>query len=425
MTGEFADQSGLTATTGAFEKPFDFEKKARDDEWAKDFKPPGIRVHQYSRKGRNFEIWAGSLTDPATRTLFDRIQIFTSFFIEGGVPIKTDDMEWTLERWTIYFVFEIQPQTPTPSASPYVFAGFANTYRFASFQPSSSTNESQQVSLLSNFPDSQVCVEELPSRLRIAQFILLPPFQHQGHGSALYDTIYQRAMSDITIHELTVEDPNEEFDVLRDICDHRTLFPLFRSTNLKINTNPYPPDMKRRPHRLPTGKLVPLDSLDSIRLKTKIAPRQFARLTEMYLLSLIPESHRLAGNANLTKIHIQKHKLTDECDRAYYWWRMLVKQRVYKKNRDFMIQMDKEERWGKLEESLQGIELEYMLLLSRWDGWEDVEEENDDEEGEASITVLADRVVKKRKIVDEDEDEDSVDANGALELAPEAKKVKV
>ncbi|KAL9112601.1 MAG: hypothetical protein Q9227_003172 [Pyrenula ochraceoflavens] len=407
----------------AFTKPFDFELALRNEGFAKDFRPPGTCVHQYSRNDRNFEVWAGPLTDPTVRAFFDRIQIFTSFFIEGGTPIKTDDPEWTMQRWTIYFVFEVQAKASIPSASPYVFVGFANTYRFASFQPDSPSKTSQS-DAFAELPCRQVQITELPCRLRISQFILLPPFQHQGHGSALYDTIYQRAHSDSTIHELTVEDPNEEFDVLRDTCDHRTLFPLFQGKDLKINTQPYPPEMKRRPHRLPTRKLLPLEMLNSIRLSTKIAPRQFARLTEMYLLSLIPESQRLAGNANLTKIQIQKHKLADENDRAYYWWRMLVKQRVYKKNRDLMIQMDKEDRYGKLEESLQGIELEYMLLLSRWEGWEDADDIEEDEEEEAS-TSKVEHVVKKRKIVDDDEDEDMDGTNGASSLDPEPKRTKV
>ena len=45
------------------------------------------------------------MSDPDVRTLLDRMQIFVSFFIEAGTPIATDDFEWTLERWTVYFVW--------------------------------------------------------------------------------------------------------------------------------------------------------------------------------------------------------------------------------------------------------------------------------------------------------------------------------
>lgn len=76
-----------------------------EDKAAKDFKPPGKLVHCYVSRNRNFEIWAGSLADPEVRRLLDRAQIFVSLFIEAGTPLATDDPEWTLQRWTVYFVY--------------------------------------------------------------------------------------------------------------------------------------------------------------------------------------------------------------------------------------------------------------------------------------------------------------------------------
>lgn len=66
--------------------------------------PPGKCVHNYETRGREFEIWAGSLADSEVRRLLNRAQIFVSFFIEAGTPLETDDPEWTLERWTVYFM---------------------------------------------------------------------------------------------------------------------------------------------------------------------------------------------------------------------------------------------------------------------------------------------------------------------------------
>jgi histone acetyltransferase 1 len=86
-------------------KPFpEFKQSVLDDASAKDFKPPGKLVHSYTKNERNYEIWAGSLADPEVQALLDRIQIFVSLFIEAGTPIETHDFEWTLERWTVYFV---------------------------------------------------------------------------------------------------------------------------------------------------------------------------------------------------------------------------------------------------------------------------------------------------------------------------------
>jgi histone acetyltransferase 1 len=39
------------------------------------------------------------------RKLLDRVQVLVSLFIEAGTPLETDDPEWTLERWTVYFVW--------------------------------------------------------------------------------------------------------------------------------------------------------------------------------------------------------------------------------------------------------------------------------------------------------------------------------
>lgn len=33
------------------------------------------------------------------------MQVFISFFIEGGTPLELEDQEWTLARWRVYFVY--------------------------------------------------------------------------------------------------------------------------------------------------------------------------------------------------------------------------------------------------------------------------------------------------------------------------------
>lgn len=82
----------------------DYEKAVQDDSDAKDFTPPGKLVYSYQANARSYEIWAGSLADPAVRRILDRAQVLVSLFIEAGTPLATDDPEWTLERWTVYFV---------------------------------------------------------------------------------------------------------------------------------------------------------------------------------------------------------------------------------------------------------------------------------------------------------------------------------
>ena len=82
----------------------EYKNDIQNDADAKEFRPPGKLVHSYSSKGRKYEIWSGSLAEVDIRDLLNRAQIFVSFFIEAGTPIVTDDPEWTLERWKVYFV---------------------------------------------------------------------------------------------------------------------------------------------------------------------------------------------------------------------------------------------------------------------------------------------------------------------------------
>jgi histone acetyltransferase 1 len=81
----------------------EFENAVQEED-AKDFVPPGKVVHSYSLRGRNYEIYAASLVDPQVQLLLNRFQIMVSFYIEAGMPLTTDDPDWTLERWTVYFV---------------------------------------------------------------------------------------------------------------------------------------------------------------------------------------------------------------------------------------------------------------------------------------------------------------------------------
>ena len=290
-------------------KATDFENAVRNDSSAQDFEPPGKLVKTYSRKGRNFEIWSGSLLDGRVRDTIDRIQILLSFIIEAGTPLNTTDADWTMDRWTVYFVYEKGSKPSNPCLSPYSLVGYATTYRFYTFPPRYQTSlETRQDTTPPDIvlrSKEEISAAALPSRLRLSQLLILPPHQSSGHGSALYNAIYSNALADSTVREFTVEDPSEELDVLRDMNDWKILEPKFAAADIRINTSPFEPIRRRRSIRLPTLKLLSFDTLKSIRSSTKISPRQFARQLEMYLLSLIPFSHRAAGGTNLTKLLIQ------------------------------------------------------------------------------------------------------------------------
>ncbi|EAS34379.3 histone acetyltransferase type B catalytic subunit [Coccidioides immitis RS] len=400
-----------------------FEESLTKDKSAKDFKPPGEIVHTYTKGDRNYEVWAGCLADPDVQELLERIQIFASLFIEGGTPIEINDPEWTLERWMVYFVYEKLPEPPTPDASIYSFVGYGTTYKWYFYSP---TSEKCKVSN-GPFPyETVINLAELPSRLRISQFLILKPHQLSGHGTQLYQTIHRASLKDPTVYELTVEDPNEAFDSLRDTNDYHLLQPVFRHHNVTINANPYPATQSgRAQHRLvPTSRLIPVETLRDIRTKYKIAPTQFAHLVEMYLLSLIPMSHRGSHNVNLPRLRILKSRAPDEHDRRYYWWRMLVKQRLFKRHRDMLIQIDQAERVQKLEETLHNVEEGYENLLKAF-GMKvtrepaesatpvtDEQQIQEEESGARAEHAVVRERTKRRFVVMEDEDEDDGDDQG-------------
>jgi histone acetyltransferase 1 len=405
----------------AFTRSTDFETQLEARTAGRHFVPPGKLVQSYSRKGKTFDIWAGSLLDPAVRETVERMQILISFFIEAGTPINTQDADWTLDRWTIYFVYEKISAEPSAGSShdnlqvsrSYSFIGYSTTYRFFSLKPASTISKATARSdnpttklvsggLQSIFGADGIAVKDLPACVRLSQFLILPPYQKSGHGSALYSAIYADILTDPTVRELAVEDPSEEFDVLRDINDWRTLEPKFREAKISINVEPFSGTEKRRIGPLPTAKLLDAATLKKIRADTKIARRQFARQLEMYLLSLIPFSHRAAGGASLTKLLIRKTRATDPADKAYYWWRLILKQRIYKKNKDQLQQLDLEERRPKVEDAARAQEDEYEKLLLTFAA---LASKDLLQNGSRSQPVQE----RKRKIIEDDEDEDETD----------------
>ncbi|KUM65019.1 hypothetical protein ACN42_g2049 [Penicillium freii] len=161
------------------------------------------------------------------------MQVLVSLFIEAGTPLETNDPEWTLDRWRVYFVYILllcwrpwpeantiyrykKVTPPTPTASSYSIVGYATTYRYWYYQ----RDQSQTPTVKNDaFPPPEVNISELPARNRIAQFLILPSHHRAGHGTHLYTTIHAACIADPTILELTIEDPNEQFDALRDTAE--------------------------------------------------------------------------------------------------------------------------------------------------------------------------------------------------------------
>lgn len=382
---------------GAFGKQIDFTQSLQEED-ASDFRPPGSKVRGWTKDGRQYEIWAGQLTDPAVKALLDRAQILVTFFIEGGTHLELEDQEWTIARWRVFFLYEKLASPPTPKSSLYSFVGYSTTYRFLTFVKSSANYKVTAKEFDFSSTDN-LDVLALPYRGRISQFLIIPPHAHQGHGSMLYATIFKYFLDDPSCVEFTVEDPNEAFDDLRDYCDFTRLLQSNTLEKIRMEHNLDPKLFLHSPGRkVPVGKIVDKALLATIRNENKLAKRQFARLVELWLLSRVPSTSRQPGTARLTR----KAKSSDEGDRAMYFWRLLVKQRIYKQNRDKLTDLESTDVVKHLEETTNNLLEDYERLLGvlaakALDG-----AANDVSEGGSKIA----RRGKRNLVVEDDDDDD-------------------
>lgn len=284
--------------------------------------------------------------------MMNRIQILILLFIEGGSFISTNDSD-SLDRWTIYLLYQ-KKASPDGGSPSYVFAGYSTVYRFVLYQL---PKLSKSPAAIDDFelPDGTCALTELPCRSRISQFVILPPFQGKGIGSALYSAIFKKYHASPQTIEITVEDPNEAFDDLRDLADLAFLRTVPAFTALKLNT------ALRLPKAGPAPKnIVDPAAAEAVRQGAKIAPRQFARVLELHLMSTLHHSvRRMLEDPN--------RAVPPEHEHEYRLWRLLAKQRLYRHNKDMLGQLERDERIAKLDETMDGVEFDYARLLAKFD----------------------------------------------------------
>ena len=266
---------------------------------AASFQPPGTQITSYTQRSkgqttdRTFCIFHSTWDTPGFRAWLKRAQIFTLFFIEGASYLEEEE-----KNWEFFTIFE---RTNAPSTqqqsdqhhATWHFVGYTALYRFWCWPGK--------------------------TRWRLSQFLILPPYQGQRHGTHLYQTVYEHALSDPAICELTIEDPSEAFDKLRDTCDLTYL----NQQNDVVHHIAAPIDRAWR---------------SSARLRYKIAPRQWARLLDM-----------------LGLLHLDPDASPDQF-RAF---RLQVKARIYQQNREVLDMLPHEQRVEKLHETFEAVLDEY------------------------------------------------------------------
>jgi histone acetyltransferase 1 len=306
------------------------------------FKPPGVLQTTIQHGGRTFEVWRSSVADKNCAELLENMQVLVLLYIEGGSILELDDEEWTNRRWDVFFLYEKLPD------DAYSCVGYSTLYRWYYFSK--------------DVPDQ--------TRVRLSQFLILPPYQREGHGSRFYDAIVQYYLDSHKVREITVEDPSEEFADLRDRRDF-----------WRLNKDP---DFHHVKLADVVAKKFPLAE---VRSRAKMPERQFLRCLEMKLFQSLNVKEK----------------------RPYKQFRLLVKGRIYKQHADVLAQLDRLERIDKLDETYHHVEDDYkrLLLLMK----QNRVEEAGDESGASKRSALdlaaggENSRPKKRARVQDDEEE--------------------
>ncbi|KAL7423933.1 histone acetyltransferase 1 [Cryptotrichosporon argae] len=245
-----------------------------------------------------FEMFKSTWATPGFREYHRRMQLFILLFIEGGSYVHEEE-----DAWEFITLYE-RRKRPSTGEDTYHFVGYVSTYPFWCY------------------PD-QV-------RLRLSQFVILPPYQHQGHGSKLYATLFKHMLARPEVAELTVEDPAEAFEDLRDRNDLRYLV---------AQGVPDDPAFTAGVGEDRRGPRAAWET--GVRRRHKIAQRQFDRLLEMLLLRQLDKSEP-------AKV------------RAY---RLQVKARLYRFNYELLSQMTPDERKEALAKTYDSVVEDYERIL--------------------------------------------------------------
>ncbi|CAL8130628.1 unnamed protein product [Orchesella dallaii] len=173
------------------------------------FKPFGELIHSFtaSRKistepvngfkmitngdiavSKTFEVYLCDVKVPKFEDYLLKMETFVLWFIDAATFVDSDD-----ERWKFFVIYE--KYKSSEGNTMYAFVGYSSVYDF-------------------------YCYPEMV-RPRVAQMVILPPFQRQGLAVELLSTIYRSYRSKPNTKEITVEDPSDDFERLRDFVDAR------------------------------------------------------------------------------------------------------------------------------------------------------------------------------------------------------------
>ncbi|XP_061728551.1 histone acetyltransferase type B catalytic subunit [Cydia pomonella] len=158
----------------------------------KAFRPMGKMLHSFTATPHDggdkhtFEVYFCDTTTPGFLAFHERLQTFLLWYVDAASFIDVDD-----DQWTFFTVFEKYPTSEGGHA--YAAAGYATVYRYYAYPAH--------------------------ARPRVSQVLTLPPFRKLGVCANLLTAIYSHFVILPEVIDMTVEDPSEDFQRIRDYVD--------------------------------------------------------------------------------------------------------------------------------------------------------------------------------------------------------------
>ncbi|XP_017465807.1 PREDICTED: histone acetyltransferase type B catalytic subunit [Rhagoletis zephyria] len=157
------------------------------------FQPFGEKLSEHKvsdaqGKERLFEIYHSDYKAPAFLKFFGRLQTFILWFVDAASYIDVDDTQWS-------FFICYEKYKNDNGDYQYATAGYTTVYEYYAYP--------QHI------------------RPRISQVLVLPPFQKLSIGTRFVESIYKHYQSQKNVIDMTVEDPSDDFQRLRNFVDAR------------------------------------------------------------------------------------------------------------------------------------------------------------------------------------------------------------
>ncbi|ONK69782.1 uncharacterized protein A4U43_C05F26660 [Asparagus officinalis] len=237
--------------------------------------------------GSTMEVIRMNLHAMPVGLLYSRLVPLVLLLVEGGSPVDVTD-----PKWDVYFI--VKKTNDLSGVHNMDLLGFATVYRFY------------------HYPDS--------TRLRVGQILVLPPYQGQGHGRRLLESIYSVAVSE-NFYDVTFEEPSDYLQYLRAcidtlrLLDFEPIKPAINSAVQYLKEN----NLSKRTNKSSSKSQFgpPQHVIAVVRQKLKINKKQFMKCWDVLVyLNLDPKNSRCMENFKVSVSDRVKGDILDKDSEA-------------------------------------------------------------------------------------------------------------